>query len=168
MAHHRRLRLRPATVAVRPFSPSSRVHIHSIRPRCPRLDSAILDDELLAQGSHRFRARPRDPRHIDEQLAWIAREPANARPYCNLAQLYRMNGRQEEALGLCSSPSASTQTSPKRTPPSPRSTPSAAITMRHGSTQELAERKWRATSFGIAQPLSVAERFLHGPRERVS
>ena len=39
-------------------------------------------------------------RHIDEQLAWIAREPGNAQPYCNLAQLYRMNGRQEEALGL--------------------------------------------------------------------
>jgi len=39
-------------------------------------------------------------RHIDEQLVWIAREPGNAQPYCNLAQLYRMNGRQEEALGL--------------------------------------------------------------------
>jgi tetratricopeptide (TPR) repeat protein len=38
--------------------------------------------------------------HIDEQLAWIAREPANARPYANLAQLYRMNGKQDEALGL--------------------------------------------------------------------
>lgn len=39
-------------------------------------------------------------RHIDEQLAWIAREPGNPHPYCNLAQLYRMNGKQEEALGL--------------------------------------------------------------------
>jgi cytochrome c-type biogenesis protein CcmH/NrfG len=39
-------------------------------------------------------------RHMDEQLASIAREPGNARPYCNLAQLYRMNGRQDEALGL--------------------------------------------------------------------
>jgi tetratricopeptide (TPR) repeat protein len=39
-------------------------------------------------------------RHIDEQLAWIAREPGNAHPYCNLAQLYRMSGRQDEALGL--------------------------------------------------------------------
>src|SRR4051812_25488816 len=38
--------------------------------------------------------------HIDEQLAWIAREPANAQPYANLAQLYRMNGKQDEALGL--------------------------------------------------------------------
>jgi tetratricopeptide (TPR) repeat protein len=38
--------------------------------------------------------------HIDEQRAWIEREPANARPYCNLAQLYRMEGRQDEALGL--------------------------------------------------------------------
>jgi lipopolysaccharide biosynthesis regulator YciM len=39
-------------------------------------------------------------RHLDEQLAWIAREPSNAQPYCNLAQLYRMNGRQDDALGL--------------------------------------------------------------------
>jgi len=39
-------------------------------------------------------------RHMDEQLAWIAREPGNAHPYCNLAQLYRMNGKQDEALGL--------------------------------------------------------------------
>ena len=39
-------------------------------------------------------------RHIEEQLAWIAREPSNAQPYCNLAQLYRINGKQEEALGL--------------------------------------------------------------------
>jgi tetratricopeptide (TPR) repeat protein len=38
--------------------------------------------------------------HVDEQLAWIAREPANARPYCHLAQFYRMSGKQEEALGL--------------------------------------------------------------------
>jgi Tfp pilus assembly protein PilF len=38
--------------------------------------------------------------HMDEQLAWIAREPANPRPYCHLAQLYRMNGRQDDALGL--------------------------------------------------------------------
>ena len=39
-------------------------------------------------------------RHIDEQRAWIAREPENAAPYHNLAQLYRMQGRQDEALGL--------------------------------------------------------------------
>ena len=39
-------------------------------------------------------------RHMDEQLAWIGREPENPRPYCNLAQLYRMNGKQDEALGL--------------------------------------------------------------------
>jgi Flp pilus assembly protein TadD len=38
--------------------------------------------------------------HIEEQLAWIAREPANARPYCHLAQLYRMNGKPDEARGL--------------------------------------------------------------------
>lgn len=39
-------------------------------------------------------------RHIEEQRSWIAREPANPRPYCNLAQLYRMENRQDEALGL--------------------------------------------------------------------
>jgi tetratricopeptide (TPR) repeat protein len=38
--------------------------------------------------------------HIAEQRAWIEREPTNARPYKNLAQLYRIEGRQEEALGL--------------------------------------------------------------------
>ncbi len=39
-------------------------------------------------------------RHMEEQRAWIEREPANALPYCHLAQLYRMEGRQEEAVGL--------------------------------------------------------------------
>ncbi len=39
-------------------------------------------------------------KHIDEQLAWIAREPANPHPYLHLAELYRMEGRQDEALGL--------------------------------------------------------------------
>jgi tetratricopeptide (TPR) repeat protein len=38
--------------------------------------------------------------HIEEQRAWIVREPANPRPYKNLAQLYRLEGRQDEALGL--------------------------------------------------------------------
>jgi cytochrome c-type biogenesis protein CcmH/NrfG len=38
--------------------------------------------------------------HIAEQRAWIEREPANPQPYCNLSQLYRMSGRQDEALGL--------------------------------------------------------------------
>jgi tetratricopeptide (TPR) repeat protein len=38
--------------------------------------------------------------HMEEQRAWIAREPANARPYYNLALLYRVAFRQEEALGL--------------------------------------------------------------------
>ena len=38
--------------------------------------------------------------HVEEQRAWIAREPANPRPYCNLSQLYRMEGKQDEALGL--------------------------------------------------------------------
>src|SRR5579871_6119823 len=37
---------------------------------------------------------------IEEQRAWIAREPGNARPFYNLAQLFRIEGRQEEALGL--------------------------------------------------------------------
>jgi cytochrome c-type biogenesis protein CcmH/NrfG len=39
-------------------------------------------------------------RHVDEQRAWIAREPGNPRPYFNLARLYRMEGRQDEALAL--------------------------------------------------------------------
>jgi tetratricopeptide (TPR) repeat protein len=38
--------------------------------------------------------------HIDEQRAWIEREPLNPLPYSNLAQLYRISGRQDEALGL--------------------------------------------------------------------
>jgi tetratricopeptide (TPR) repeat protein len=39
-------------------------------------------------------------RQMDQQRAWIAREPGNARPYFHLAQFYRTEGRQEEALGL--------------------------------------------------------------------
>jgi tetratricopeptide (TPR) repeat protein len=38
--------------------------------------------------------------HIEEQRAWIDREPSNPQPYCNLSQLYRMEGKQDEALGL--------------------------------------------------------------------
>lgn len=38
--------------------------------------------------------------HMEEQLAWIGREPANPRPYFALAQFYRMNGNQDYALGL--------------------------------------------------------------------
>jgi tetratricopeptide (TPR) repeat protein len=37
---------------------------------------------------------------IDEQRAWIVREPANPKPYYHLAQLYRVAFKQEEALGL--------------------------------------------------------------------
>jgi tetratricopeptide (TPR) repeat protein len=37
---------------------------------------------------------------MDDQVAWIAREPANARPYYHLAQLYRVAFKQDEALGL--------------------------------------------------------------------
>lgn len=39
-------------------------------------------------------------RHMDEQLAWIASEPANPNPYYHLAQFYRMNGEPDGALGL--------------------------------------------------------------------
>jgi len=39
-------------------------------------------------------------RHVREQREWIARDPSNAVPYKNLAQLYRIQGRREEALGL--------------------------------------------------------------------
>ena len=38
--------------------------------------------------------------HIEEQRAWIAREPANAKPYYHLAQLYRVAQKPDEALGL--------------------------------------------------------------------
>ena len=37
---------------------------------------------------------------MDEQRAWIAREPGNARPYYHLAQLYRVAFKPDEALGL--------------------------------------------------------------------
>ena len=39
-------------------------------------------------------------KHMEEQLAWIAREPGNAQPYLYLAEFYRMEGREDEALGL--------------------------------------------------------------------
>ena len=39
-------------------------------------------------------------REIDEQMVWIAREPANPDPFANLAALYRMQNRPDEALGL--------------------------------------------------------------------
>lgn len=38
--------------------------------------------------------------HIEEQRAWITREPANPRPYYHLAQLYRVAFKPDEALGL--------------------------------------------------------------------
>jgi tetratricopeptide (TPR) repeat protein len=37
---------------------------------------------------------------MEEQFAWIAREPSNPNPYYHLAQFYRMNGRPDEARGL--------------------------------------------------------------------
>ena len=37
---------------------------------------------------------------IEEQRAWILREPVNPKPYYHLAQLYRVAFRPEEALGL--------------------------------------------------------------------
>jgi cytochrome c-type biogenesis protein CcmH/NrfG len=39
-------------------------------------------------------------REIAEHQAWAEAEPGNPRPYYHLAQLYRTQGRQEEALGL--------------------------------------------------------------------
>ncbi|MCS7025173.1 MAG: hypothetical protein NZV14_10255 [Bryobacteraceae bacterium] len=35
-----------------------------------------------------------------EQVEWIARDPTNAQPYYNLAQLRRMQWKQEEGLAL--------------------------------------------------------------------
>jgi tetratricopeptide (TPR) repeat protein len=37
---------------------------------------------------------------IEEQRAWILREPANPKPYYHLAQLYRVASKPEEALAL--------------------------------------------------------------------
>jgi tetratricopeptide (TPR) repeat protein len=37
---------------------------------------------------------------IEEQRAWILREPANPKPYYHLAQLYRVAFKSAEALGL--------------------------------------------------------------------
>lgn len=37
---------------------------------------------------------------VDEQLAWIAADPGNAKPYYHLAQLYRMQYKQDEGLAL--------------------------------------------------------------------
>jgi tetratricopeptide (TPR) repeat protein len=39
-------------------------------------------------------------REIREQQEWMEREPANPKPLCNLAQLHRMQGKQEEAVRL--------------------------------------------------------------------
>ena len=39
-------------------------------------------------------------KHIEEQRAWIEREPSHPRPYYHLAQFYRMEGRADEALAL--------------------------------------------------------------------
>ncbi|HEU0138580.1 MAG TPA: tetratricopeptide repeat protein [Bryobacteraceae bacterium] len=47
-----------------------------------------------------FALRQETEKHICEQMEWIARDPENATPYYNLAQLYRIEGRAEEALGL--------------------------------------------------------------------
>jgi hypothetical protein len=38
--------------------------------------------------------------HLREQKEWIAREPGNARPWYNLAQLYRMQWKPNEAVAL--------------------------------------------------------------------
>jgi len=37
---------------------------------------------------------------IEEQRAWILREPANPKPYYHLAQLYRVAFKPDDALGL--------------------------------------------------------------------
>ena len=39
-------------------------------------------------------------KQIEEQRAWVEREPDNPKPYYHLAQLYRVAFRQDEALGL--------------------------------------------------------------------
>jgi cytochrome c-type biogenesis protein CcmH/NrfG len=39
-------------------------------------------------------------RQMEEQREWIARDPANPRPYFHLAQFYRIEGRHDDALAL--------------------------------------------------------------------
>ena len=39
-------------------------------------------------------------KQMDEQRAWIEREPTNPKPYYHLAQLHRVAFLQDEALGL--------------------------------------------------------------------
>jgi hypothetical protein len=39
-------------------------------------------------------------RQMDEQEQWIAREPANPKPYYHLAQFCRIGGANDAALGL--------------------------------------------------------------------
>jgi tetratricopeptide (TPR) repeat protein len=39
-------------------------------------------------------------RQMEEQHAWIEREPTNPKPFYHLAEFYRVEGRQEEALAL--------------------------------------------------------------------
>ena len=39
-------------------------------------------------------------RQMEEQRAWMERDPSNPKPYYHLAEFYRMEGRQEEALAL--------------------------------------------------------------------
>ncbi len=39
-------------------------------------------------------------KHMEEQIAWIEREPSNAQPYYALAQFFRMNNDEDRALGL--------------------------------------------------------------------
>ena len=38
-------------------------------------------------------------REVDQQRRWVEAEPGNPRPYYQLAQLYRTQGRRDEALG---------------------------------------------------------------------
>ena len=38
--------------------------------------------------------------HLREQKEWIAREPSNPRPWYNLAQLYHMQWKADEAMAL--------------------------------------------------------------------
>ena len=39
-------------------------------------------------------------RQMEKQRSWIEREPSNPKPFYHLAEFYRTEGRQEEALGL--------------------------------------------------------------------
>ena len=96
--------------------------------------------------------------HMEEQLAWIAREPGNARPYCHLAQLYRMNGKPDEARGLLLEAVRLDDSLRKRMLRWLRYTPSAATTTRHGSMPRAAEANGSSPRVELLKRIVISAR----------